>query len=258
MYNIALFSAEYIDIGWDGPAGNMYSSVHDLAQLMMMIFRTDVEYDPSKGQVLDGETIREWTHPAFVYSDGFGYSHPWELLPWGNYTLVTKDGRINGYLSEIRMAPQIKTGIIVLQSWEEEDVHDAITAYTTNLITAVSEALWSRQREPPLPPNPQNYVGKYTAQGSGTTETSVVSYDEKHPVLYLSISGYNGRLAYTGKGKNVQLFQLMLISASAECRPLSTGYDGMWVHFDEDPVSGNIASFEIPGMNYKIKYMKMI
>jgi hypothetical protein len=60
--------------------------------------------------------------------------------------------------------PQIKTGIIVLQSWEEEDVHDAITAYTTNLITAVSEALWSRQREPPLPPNPQNYVGKYTAQ----------------------------------------------------------------------------------------------
>jgi hypothetical protein len=85
-----------------------------------------------------------------------------------------------------------------------------------------------------------------------------VSYDEKHPVLYLSISGYNGRLAYTGKGKNVQLFQLMLISASAECRPLSTGYDGMWVHFDEDPVSGNIASFEIPGMNYKIKYMKMI
>ena len=42
---------EYIDVGWDGPAGNMYSSVYDLAQLMMMIFRSDAEYDPAKSQV---------------------------------------------------------------------------------------------------------------------------------------------------------------------------------------------------------------
>ena len=43
-------------------------------------------------------------HPAYMYFDQFGFGHPWELLPYSNYTLVTKDGAINGYLTEYRMA----------------------------------------------------------------------------------------------------------------------------------------------------------
>ena len=55
-------------------------------------------------QILDGETIREWTAPAFMYPDGTGFSFPWELVPLGNYTLRTKDGAINGYRAEFQMA----------------------------------------------------------------------------------------------------------------------------------------------------------
>jgi len=55
-------------------------------------------------QILDGETIREWMQPAYQYEDGTGFGHPWELIPLGNYTLRTKDGGINGYLSEFQMA----------------------------------------------------------------------------------------------------------------------------------------------------------
>ena len=44
-------ATEYIDMGWDGPAGNMYASTSDLAQLMMMLFRDNQTFDPSKGQV---------------------------------------------------------------------------------------------------------------------------------------------------------------------------------------------------------------
>ena len=74
------------------------------------------------------------------------------------------------YYSKFRVAtlhslqPQIKTGIILLHSWEGEAVHDTIATYATNLITAVSEVLWSKQHEPTLPPNPQDYVGNYTSQ----------------------------------------------------------------------------------------------
>ena len=55
-------------------------------------------------QLLDAESIREWLAPAYVYPDGSGFSYPWELVPLGNYTLRTKDGRINGYEAEFQMA----------------------------------------------------------------------------------------------------------------------------------------------------------
>ncbi len=53
---------------------------------------------------MDGETLREWVEPAYVYPDGSGFSYPWELMQLGNYTLRTKDGVINGYNAEFQMA----------------------------------------------------------------------------------------------------------------------------------------------------------
>ena len=58
-------------------------------------------------QILDGETIREWMEPTYMYYDGTGYGHPWELIPLGNYTLRTKAGDINGYSSAFQMAVSI-------------------------------------------------------------------------------------------------------------------------------------------------------
>ena len=55
-------------------------------------------------QLIDGETIREWMQPAYTYFDGTGYGYPWEILPSHNYSLRTKGGSINGYLSEIAFA----------------------------------------------------------------------------------------------------------------------------------------------------------
>ena len=55
-------------------------------------------------QLVDGETLREWVEPVYVYPDGTGFSLPWELKPLGNYTLRTKDGVMNGYNAEFQMA----------------------------------------------------------------------------------------------------------------------------------------------------------
>ena len=38
-------------MGFEAPAGQMYSSVYDLAQLMMLVFRDNQTYNPSAGQV---------------------------------------------------------------------------------------------------------------------------------------------------------------------------------------------------------------
>ena len=42
---------ELIDIGFEAPAGQMYASTKDLAQLMKLLFRPEEPYDPDKGQV---------------------------------------------------------------------------------------------------------------------------------------------------------------------------------------------------------------
>ena len=43
--------SELINLGFEAPAGQMYSSSNDLAKLMMLIFQTDKTMDPANGQV---------------------------------------------------------------------------------------------------------------------------------------------------------------------------------------------------------------
>ena len=82
----------------------MYSSTNDLAELMKLAFRTEESYNPTAGQLIDGETVREWMHPAYVYPDGTGFCLPWELVPLDPFTLLTKPGVLNGYNTEFQMA----------------------------------------------------------------------------------------------------------------------------------------------------------
>jgi len=77
------------DFGWMSPAGQMYSSVVDLGQLLSAIFT----YDSAKGTtgsggsgtttttpILKPESIREWLKPAYVrLVEGTGFGHPWEI-----------------------------------------------------------------------------------------------------------------------------------------------------------------------------------
>ncbi len=38
-------------MGWDAPAGQTYSTVSDLAKIMMLVFKDDKPVDKSTGQV---------------------------------------------------------------------------------------------------------------------------------------------------------------------------------------------------------------
>ncbi len=54
LYRSSLFLflfADFINIGWDAPAGQMYASANDLSKLMSLIFRPLATFDPEKGQV---------------------------------------------------------------------------------------------------------------------------------------------------------------------------------------------------------------
>ncbi len=51
VLSMALSYSELINIGYEAPAGQMFSTTNDLAQLMMMLFRPELAANPDMGQV---------------------------------------------------------------------------------------------------------------------------------------------------------------------------------------------------------------
>ena len=80
----------------------------------------------------------------------------------------------------IPMQPEIKTGVIVLQSSDSESgPHTYITRDATNLILAVSEALWANQPPTRLPPNAKEYIGNFTIK-VGTPHMHTFEIDQEY------------------------------------------------------------------------------
>ena len=52
MHSLKLHSiADLIDIGWEAPAGQLFSTTNDLAKFMSLIFQPEAAIDPTSGQV---------------------------------------------------------------------------------------------------------------------------------------------------------------------------------------------------------------
>ncbi len=51
VLSVALSYSDLMNIGYEAPAGQMFSTTNDLAQLMMMLFRPELAANPDMGQV---------------------------------------------------------------------------------------------------------------------------------------------------------------------------------------------------------------
>jgi CubicO group peptidase (beta-lactamase class C family) len=51
------YQTDLIDLGWQAPAGQMYCSARDLAQLATLLFRQNAAEGETSNQILDGITI---------------------------------------------------------------------------------------------------------------------------------------------------------------------------------------------------------
>jgi CubicO group peptidase (beta-lactamase class C family) len=108
-------------IGWIAPAGDMYSTAMDLAKFLMFLL------NPVK-ELLSATAVREWTKPTTVFPDAVkegsalsGFALPWEFRPLtmtNNQTtnVITKNGGLGTYLSDIAFHPDSQLGVVVLSS----------------------------------------------------------------------------------------------------------------------------------------------
>src|SRR5438034_3355369 len=149
----------FVDIGAESPAGNLASSVEDLAKFVSLQLRDG----PAGGrQILRGSTLREmhrvqWLRPDWQSGWGLGFS----VRRAGDEVRIGHGGSLPGQRTQIEIAPAQKLGVIVLTNANDGDPFRYNDQAFVLLNPAVAKAV-----APPDTPKVadaawQQYVGRY-------------------------------------------------------------------------------------------------
>ena len=146
------------DIGGLVPAGNMASTVEDLARFAMLQFRAA---PPSEHPVLCGTTLREmhrihWLEPGWQAGWGLGF----RIYREEGRTCMGHGGLVPGHAAEVRILPVEKLAIIVLSN--AEDTWPFAYAQRAALLLLPALAAMAAGK-PSAEPDPAlaRYVGRY-------------------------------------------------------------------------------------------------
>jgi CubicO group peptidase (beta-lactamase class C family) len=94
------------------PAGNLYSTVGDLARFISCLF---AEARTSGGPILRPETLREmWTVQLSRQTNGFGLG--FSLGNHRGFRTVSHSGAVYGFSSWLTAIPELKLGVVVLNN----------------------------------------------------------------------------------------------------------------------------------------------
>ena len=149
----------FVDIGAESPAGNLASSVEDLAKFVSLQLRDG----PAGGrQILRGSTLREmhrvqWLRPDWQSGWGLGFS----VRRAGDEVRIGHGGSLPGQRTQIEIAPAQKLGVIVLTNANDGDPLRYVNQAFTLLSPAAAKVV--TVPETPKVPEPrwQRYVGRY-------------------------------------------------------------------------------------------------
>ena len=166
----ALYSeVGYIDIGWVGPAGQLFSSVNDLSVLIKQyfaaypsLFQSDI--DDGYNFVVEPQTLREMLRPVFVNPDQqSGFGSPWEMQMLKGHFIRGKGGNINGFSAEIDMIPEMKLGLIALSNYGLDESMFTLPVYEILIpaFKSLMNTMQSSKFKPNLPKKIDDYVGYY-------------------------------------------------------------------------------------------------
>ncbi|CAB1329497.1 unnamed protein product, partial [Coregonus sp. 'balchen'] len=156
-------SAPLYDLGWYRPAGQMYSTVADMAKLAMVLLGA------YSRPLLQQDTLKTLLTPLFRCHQGYFANYtgtPWEVNEQLGYEVVRKDGDLDGYATTFSLVPRLKLGLVVLMAGVRPPAMDGdlVTQAYSHLIPAMESAFRDAQRKLSPPPDPTPYVGLFTYQ----------------------------------------------------------------------------------------------
>ena len=150
----------FVDIEAEQPAGNLASTVEDLARFASLQLRDG----PAGGsQILKGSTLREmhrvqWLRPDWRGGWGIGFSVRRVL----DQVRVGHGGSLPGHRTQIEIAPANKLAVIVLTNANDGEPGRYVDQAFTILNPAIALATRAAKKTPVADPAWKKYVGTYT------------------------------------------------------------------------------------------------
>lgn len=183
------------DIQMINPAGGIYSNLDDMAKWVQMHLNRGVA---NGRQIVSAASLAETHKPYSVEAPGVGYAMGWNVLTYHGETLLTHDGAIDGFLSNVTLIPGQNTGVVVLMhgnGFPAQAISNRIWEYIFGIPTTdtVGESMKSYKAEeeavkiefpdPPVIPMTapiQNYAGEYCDKLYGAVTVTVVDANQLH------------------------------------------------------------------------------
>jgi CubicO group peptidase (beta-lactamase class C family) len=150
----------FVDIAAERPAGNLASSVEDLAKFAALQLRDQ----PAGGsQVLKGATLREMHRVHWLWPDWKGgYGLGFRVRRAGEQTRVGHGGSLPGHRTDIEIASASKLAVIVLTNANDGDPVKYVDQAFSLLNPAVTRATAPASSAKKPDPTWEKYVGTYT------------------------------------------------------------------------------------------------
>lgn len=163
-----------------GPAGNMYSSAHDLAKFLSWVF--DQEATPDR-EIVSPETFRQMITPeqeadGKPQSFGIGF----QVQQFDGYQKIGHGGAVYGFSTQLEALPERQLGVVAMSSLDGSNaVVERIAHYALRLLLAV-------QDQQPLP----EYV-KTTRLTKDRARELVGRYENSESGKWVEVEELDGR-----------------------------------------------------------------
>jgi len=252
------YSTPLLQLGFDNPAGQMFSTTNDFDKLISFLFRTDV--NASKSQPLDGATLREMLTPNLAYynNDGkTGFGSPWETYHFENEVLVIKEGDLPGYHSMMVVLPELKIGLSILQNCEGDgNPGNIVQQFTTYLLPTMKNILIKNQKLS-FPQIVTPYVGIYFVEGTNNSYINI-TYTSNMLIAMAIVQGNTQNQFFLLKDTEVNS---LIIKTTEFPQPYNGCMIKEFMATDGDRLLfyGNKSKydyFEIPGLLYGTKWLR--
>ena len=180
-------SAPYAHLNGLSSAGQLHSTVSDLAKWVSFQFQTDGG-DRRGAQVLKGQTLVEIQQPQYVEPDwSAGQCLGWRATRIGDHIYHNHGGGIHGFGTQVWFNVPSKIGVVVfINMWPPHGGLE-IAEELLEMVLNADEAVQPVPAHPPLEPTPevlQRFIGYYRAE----------------PGIDVNLEVRDGRLRLAGHG----------------------------------------------------------
>lgn len=154
----------FMDVGWLAPAGQMYSTISDLAKLGMLLAQ------PAKQNIFKPASLREMMAPVEIAPDRYTvWGSPFEMLSLKEGILVRgKLGYMDSYLAYLSVVPEVQLGLNLLVSANPflesgtPDLAFSLAGFAYQLLLpALNSTLTEEQKRANFPIDPSPYTGQF-------------------------------------------------------------------------------------------------